>query len=54
MITKKSEERSQIQFLWLAGWDVVNKLRVITGALAGCRATEVRGRSSHFTHTLKL
>ena len=27
----------------MAGWLLVNTLRVITGALAGCRATEVRG-----------
>ena len=53
MITKK-DGRKEPDTVLIAGSLVVNKLRVITGAMPGFSATEVRGRTSHFTHTLKL
>ena len=57
MITKK-ERRKEPDTVLMVGWLVVNTLRVITGAMPGFLATEVRGHpshlTSHLTHTQKL
>ena len=53
MITKKSEERSQIQFLWLAGCSVVNKLRVITVGARLLRSGVLAHTSPTLTEIMK-